>query len=160
MDEVKVFPGLDTRDQTVLGLLCERALAVGNLLTPLSLQDVASEETLADLGGEASESLTTLLERGYIHRAGWRRYVLTATGFQRYALAYVEDYARREAAIKDALAGVEQTTTDAVIARTGESRQLVNHVLSLLQRDRAISGFRTASGNYCITRVSPGLNQG
>jgi hypothetical protein len=160
MEEVEAFPRLNAGDQDVFGLLCERALALGNLLAPLSLEDVASEETLAGLGEEASQSLTALLEQGYIYRAGRHRYVLTATGFQRYALAHVEDYARREAAIKDALVGVEQTTTDAVIARTGESRQLVNHVLSLLQRDRGIGGFVTAAGNYYVTRVSSALKQG
>jgi hypothetical protein len=160
MHKAEAFPGLNTADQGVLGLLCERALAMGNLLAPMSLQDVASGETLAELGGEESESLTTLLEQGYIHRSGWHRYVLTRAGFQRYARANIADYRHREEAIKQALAGVTQSTTDAVMERTGENRVLVNHVLSLLQRDREIGGFLTASGNYCITRVSSMLKQG
>jgi hypothetical protein len=157
MEEVEVLSGLGAKDQRVLILLCERALAVGDLLAPMSLQDVASAETVADLGGEASQSLASLLEQGYIYRSGPRRYTLTATGFQRYARAHVADYERREEAIKDALAGVEQTTTEAIMVRTAESRHLVNHVLRLLQRDRQIGGFVNASGNYCVTHISRGL---
>jgi hypothetical protein len=160
MEEIDVFPGLNAKDRGVLALQCERALAIGNLLAPMSLQDVASAETVAELGGERSQSLTRLLDQGYIHRCGWRLYVLTATGFQRYARAHVADFERREDAIKDALVGVDQTTTEVVMARTGESRQLVNHVLSLLQRDRQIGGFLTAAGTYCITRTSPTLGHG
>jgi hypothetical protein len=160
MKDVEIFPGLNARDQAMFALLCERALTTGNLLAPMSLQDVASAETVADLGGESSASLTRLLEQEYIYRSGWRRYTLTSSGFQRYAQAYIADYQRREDAIKDAVVEVEQTTTDAVMARTGESRTLVNHVLSLLQRDRQIGAFLTASGTYCITRIASTLRHG
>jgi hypothetical protein len=159
MHEVEAFPGLNAMDREVFGLLCERALATGDLLDPMSLPDVASGDTLARLGGETSQSLTVLLELGYVHRSGRHRYVLTRTGFQRYARANIVGYGLGEEAIKQALAGVEQTTTDAVMEQTGLGRQLVNHVLSLLQRDREIGGFLTASGNYCITRVASTLKQ-
>ncbi len=160
MNATEAFPGLNAIDREVLCLLCERALAADDLLAPMSLQDIASGETLARVGGEASQSLTVLLELGYIHRSGRRRYVLTRTGFQHYARANIAGYVLAEEAIKQALADVTQTTTEAVMEQTGESRLLVNHILGLLQRDREISGFLTASGNYCITRVSSTLKQG
>lgn len=154
------FPGLSDKDLGIFGLLCERALSVGNLTASISIQDAASESTFTGLGGEIGQSLVVLMEQGYVHRSGWRQYAVTPQGFQRYARSYIEDFDRREAAVKDAVAAVEQTDTDSVVASTGESRLVVNHVLRLLQRDRDIGGFVTTSNSYCVTRVSPAFKRG
>jgi hypothetical protein len=150
---------LSAKDLALFALFCERALAIGNLLSSINVQDIASGETLADLGGDVGQSLVVLMEQGYLHRSGYRQYAVTPVGFEMYALSSIEGYEERQNAVKDAVAAVEQTDTDSVIASTGESRQLVNHVLRLLQRRRDIGGFVTPSASYCVTRVSPAFKR-
>jgi hypothetical protein len=153
------FPGLSEKDLGVFGLFCERALTIGNLNASINIQDVASDITFSDLGGEIRQSLVVLMDKGYLHRSGYRQYAITPTGFQSYARSNIADFGDREDRIKDAVAAVEQTDTNAVVASTGDTRQVVNHVLRLLQRNRDIGGFVTESDSYCVTRVSPAFRK-
>jgi len=155
VDIAENFPGLSETDLSVFGLFCERAVSIGNLLASINIQDVASTETLAELGAELAHSLDRLMDGGYLQRSGYRQYAVTPKGFESYARSYIEGYDDREGVVRDAVAALDQTDTEAVMASTGETRQVVNHVLRLLHRDRNIGGFVTASGSYCVTRVSP-----
>jgi hypothetical protein len=155
VDIAENFPGLSETDLSVFGLFCERALSIGNLLASINIQDVASAQTLAELGAELAHSLDRLIDDSYLQRSGWHQYTVTPAGFESYARSYIEGYDDREGIVKDAVAALDQTNTEAVMASTGETRQVVNHVLRLLHRDRNIGGFVTASGSYCVTRVSP-----
>lgn len=159
MNAVEDLSAVDDNDVRLFRLFCERAVAVGNLQAPIDVQDVASASTLETLGSGLAQSLIFLIEQGWLDRAGMRRYAVTTDGFQRYARSYVDDYGSRANAVMDAVAAVEGTDTDAVMASTGETRLMVNHVLTLLQRDRAITGFLTESKGYCVTRVSPAFKQ-
>jgi hypothetical protein len=159
MDSIEGFPGLGDTDISVLGLFCERALSLGNLLLPMNLNDIASEDTLSALGGDIGRSLVVLMEEGYLHRSGYRLFAVTPKGFEAYARSNITGYSVGENAIRDAVAKVDHTDTDTVMASTGETRQMVNHVLSLLQRDRDIGGFRSEAGTYYITRVSPAFKR-
>jgi hypothetical protein len=149
------FSLLSDKELSIFGTFCEQAVDSGNLLTSISLQDAASDKRLDGIGSvELGQSIIALMEQGYLQRSGYHRYAVTPEGFDRYARSYIENFAGREAAVKDAVAATDQTTTDAIVASTGEHGYLINHVLRLLQRNREIGGFVTASNGYCVTRVS------
>jgi hypothetical protein len=159
MNSIEGFPGLSDTDIGVLALFCERALSLGNLLLPMNLNDIASEDTLSALGGDIGRSLVVLMEEGYLNRSGYRQFAITPKGFEAYARSNIAGYSDGENAIRDAVAAMDHTDTDAVMASTGETRQMVNHVLGLLQRDRDIGGFRSEAGSYYVTRVSPAFKR-
>jgi hypothetical protein len=159
VNAIQTLPDLEDDDVRVFSLLCEQALAVGDLRAPIDLHNIASEPASESLNNVLRKSLTVLIEGGYLDRAGSQRYAVTTAGFQLYARSYIEDYGRRESAVLNAVAAVDGTDTVAVMASTGETQLMVNHFLSLLQRDRSISGFVTESKGYCVTRVSPAFKR-
>ena len=152
MDSIENLPALSETDAGVFNLFYQRALALGSLRAAINVEDV-SEDTLSS-GRDIRQSLLVLMEQGYLDRAGARRFAITPMGFESYACSNIAGYSGTEDAIQDAVAAGAQTDTDAVMAGTGESRQLVNHVLRLLQRKRDIWGFSSDSDKIYVTGVS------
>lgn len=153
MDSIENLPALSETDAGVFKLFYQRALALGSLRAAINVEDVSAEDTLSS-GRNIRQSLLVLMEQGYLDRAGARRFAITPMGFESYACSNIAGYSGTEDAIQDAVAAGAQTDTDAVMAGTGESRQLVNHVLRLLQRKRDIWGFSSDSDKFYVTGVS------
>jgi len=151
---------LSDRDLGIFRWFCEKAVGLGNPLASVGIEDVTPDDGLPPIGGiEFGQSIIALIDRDYLQRSGWRHYAITLTGFETYARAYITDYLDKEEAVKDAVATVDRTDTDDIVATTGETRYLVNHVLRLLQRGREIGAFVSESDKVYVTRVSSAFKQ-
>ena len=153
MDSIENLPAMSEADAGVFNLFYQRALELGSLSAAIHVDDVRPKDVLPS-GGDIRQSLLVLMEQGYLDRAGGRRFAITPMGFESYACSNIVGYSGTEDAIQDAVAAGVHTDTDAVMAGTGESRQLVNHVLRLLQRNRDIWGFSSESDRFYVTGVS------
>jgi hypothetical protein len=148
-------PNLSERDSRIFRLFCEQAVAIGDPLASISMQDLTSDEGIGDMGsGEFNQVIVQLMEQGYLYRAGRMRYVITQSGFERYANEHIENYGQIENAVKDAVAAVDETDTNAIVATTGERKYMVNHILRLLQNRRDIGAFASTADCIHVTRVS------
>jgi hypothetical protein len=160
MNSTDIFPDLSEQDIQIFRLFCEKALASKDLLSAVSMEEVSGSEDLAGSGvGALGKSIVVLMDQGYMHRSGRFRYTLTANGFERYARAYIEHYDDKQNAVRDVIAAVDQTDTNAIVASTGEKKYLVNHILRVLQSHSDISTFVGTADSVQITQVSRSFKQ-
>jgi len=149
------LPGLSDRLLPLFEWFCERAVSIGNPTASISMDDAkAARLRPGDETEELEPSIIALMNQGYLQRSGWRQYVITQTGFEMYARASIAGYDETDEAVRDAVAAVDHTDTDVIVASTGESRFLVNHILRVLQRHRDIGAFVAESNSIYVTRVS------
>jgi hypothetical protein len=155
MNLTEELPSLSDEELRIFRAFCERAVTSRNLLAPIAMDEVASSQDLADMDRNAvGRSAVALVEQGYLYRAGRAHYTITPGAFETYAQRYIERYEVTDAAVKEALATVDRTDTDAIVVGTGEPWYLVNHILRQLQRQREIEAFVSTADRIHVTRVS------
>jgi hypothetical protein len=155
MTSADMFPNLGEQDVQIFRHFCDKALASKDLLSSVSIEEVSESPGLSDgKHGALGKSIVVLMDHGYLHRSGRFRYTLTLSGFEQYARAYIENYDDKQNAVKDVVAGVDRTDTNAIVASTGEKKYLVNHVLRMLKSHSDISAFVGTADSVQVTQVS------
>jgi len=155
MNDSEDLPELSDPLAQLFDWFCERAVSIGNPTAAISMEDAkAARPRPEDEAEEVEPGIIALMNHGYLQRSGWRQYVITQTGFESYARARITGYEETQEAVRDAVAATDHTDTDVIVASTGESRYLVNHILRVLQRHRDIGAFVAESNSIYVTRVS------
>jgi len=157
------LPGLGENTRQLFEWFCERAVGTGNPTASIGVGDAKAAQRPSGAiaaerpGGPIEEiepGIIALMNEGYVQRSGWRQYVVTQNGFEIYARSRIGGYEATADAVRDAVSVVDHTDTDAIVASTGESRYLINHVLRTLQRNRDIAAFVAESNSIFVTHVS------
>lgn len=155
--------GLNNIDSLVLRLSCEEVLKTGDtFLNPGHVFLKGKKPSVPE--EELKEALEILDSKGYIkltrtYGGGFFSYQITTYGFDAYANAAIPNYQDKIAAVVSAIVNEKLMSNAEIQDRLKESKVIVDHVLSVLERNGHIKQAKMIGGLSQILNVSPSLKR-